>query len=182
MNTSRRIILTCSAALAVTLGISACGFTPLYGKNAQDYAAGSHSVQEYLAQTSIDLIPDREGVFLRNALIDRFYRHGYPTNPVYRLNVASLRENQVDLDITKNANATRAQLKLNTEMLLFARGQKKPVLRHKIQSVTSFNVLNSEFATRVSEQAARENALNDIAQQIETKIALYFERAKQPQP
>lgn len=177
MSLAPRLFLS-AAAVTALLMLGGCGFKPLYGKSSADYETGVSSVQEQLAATHISTIPDREGQFLYNILVERFYRHGYPGAPVYRLNIDPLTENQIDLDITKNANATRAQLKLNTKLHLYRIGEKAPLLEHSIRSVTSYNVLSSEFATRVSEQAARENAINDIAAQIETQLALYFERQK----
>lgn len=176
LSPSRLLLLPAFAACFAAL--QGCGFQPLYGAHGVQTAHDSavNSVQSTLALVKINVIPDREGQFLYNALVDRFYRHGYPSAPLYRLDVQPIRETQVDLDITKNATATRAQLKLDTTFNLFDAAGQTILLKRTLRSVTSYNVLNSEFATRVSEQAARENALNDLAGQIETEIALYFKR------
>src|SRR5690606_16052602 len=52
-----------------TLVLAACGFSPVYGTLGQGQSAAAEA---YLSQVSIDNIPDREGQYLRNALIDRF--------------------------------------------------------------------------------------------------------------
>jgi LPS-assembly lipoprotein len=51
------------------------------------------------------------------------------------------------------------------------------VLSRTLLASTSYNVLSSQFTTRVSEDDARLNALNDLARQAEQQIVLYFERS-----
>lgn len=167
----KKILFVTSACLC----LSACGFEPIYGTHMQSNA-GQESVQSQLAQVDINNIPDREGQFLRNALIDKFYRDGRPQNPHYTLQIAQINEKTVDLDITKNSDATRAQLHVSTSMKLIDKVTGDIVLTRKIKSIASYNVLTSEFATRVSAQNMRENALNDLARQIELQISLYMKR------
>lgn len=158
-------------ALSLLL-LAACGFHPVYGVN--KYTAVG--VEQKLAQTQIGGIPDREGQYLRNALIDRFYRDGRPANPQYLLDIEEIRERKKDLDITVESDTTREQLRLQTTIKLVDKNTKELLLRRNIQSLTSYNVIESEFANRVSEHQTRENALDDLANQIEMQLALYFKR------
>lgn len=167
----KKILFVTSACLC----LSACGFEPIYGTHLQS-KAGQESVQSQLAQVGIDGIPDRSGQFLRNALIDKFYREGRPQNLRYTLHVEPIKESTVDLDITKSSDATRAQLHLRIAMRLTDENTGVVVLSRSLRSIASYNVLTSEFATRVSAQNTRENALNDLARQIELQIALYLKR------
>lgn len=155
----------------MALSVAACGFTPVYGT--QSEKAG---VQAHLSDIKISNIPNREGQYLRNLLVDNFYRYGYPANPRFLLNIDPINESSADLDITKTADSTRAQLSLSTQIRLFEQGSDKELINRSLRAVTSYNILASEFATRVAEQNAREAALNDLARQIETRIALYFKR------
>jgi hypothetical protein len=120
--------------------------------------------------------PLSKGQYLRNELIDRFYRSGRPTNAQFRLSVQPLRESLIDLDITKSADATRGQLRLETTMSLHNVKTNETLLTRKVRSITSYNILASEFSTHVTEESARENALNDLARQIEMQLSLYFKR------
>ncbi len=139
---------------------------------------GSSTSEANLGLIEISPIKDREGVFLRNALIDRFYTSGYPSNPRYRLEIGELSEVNTDLDITSSSEATRAQLTQTTTMKLFdLQNPAMPVLARSLSSITSYNILESEFATRVSKQKAREGGLDDMARQIELNATLYFNRA-----
>lgn len=161
-------------ALISLLLLTACGFEPVYGVN-RNTAVG---VESKLQQVEIGNIPDREGQFLRNALITRFYRDGRPTNPRYEIDVEHIREYLSDLDITIDADATRGQLKLITSMRLIDLQTRETVLERDLISIASYNILASEFTNRVSEQNARENALNDLARQAEQHIVLYLKRTQ----
>lgn len=162
------------APLFAVLLLAACGFQPMYGKN--KYTATG--VEDKLALIEIGSIPDREGQYLRNALIDRFYRNGRPENPQLRLTFSPIYESRNNLDITKNSGATRAQLRLSTEMKLQNKKTKEILLERKLLSITSYNVLSSEFSTRVSEDNTRLNALDDIARQAEQQINLYLKHTQ----
>ena len=151
------------------LFLTACGFTPMYGSEGQNAAAGLDKVE-------IATIPDAEGVFLRNALIDRFYQDGYPVSPAYRLEISKIAEQGRDLDITIESEATRKQVYLSTTLNLFDKTTGQSVLSRSLTALTSYNVLGTQFTTRISESDAREAALNDLARQIETQVALYLKK------
>lgn len=155
------------------LFLTACGFSPLYSNHSGTQNA---AITGNFDRVFIENIPEREGQYLRNALIDRFYVSGRPDNALYRLNVSPIAETRTDLDITKSSDATRAQLRLRSKMVLTDRASGRELLSRNLVSITSYNILQSQFTTRVSEQNARENALDDLARQIEQQLALYFRR------
>lgn len=152
--------------------LSSCGFHPVYGVNKYT-AVGA---EEKMADIEIANIPDREGQYLRNALIDRFYREGRPQNPRYHLAVIRLSESITKKDITRTSDATRGQLRMNARLVLRDAPAGREVLVRDLHTITSYNILASEFGNRVTEQNARENALGDLARQIELQLALYFKR------
>ncbi len=156
-----------AALLLVLMTLSACGFGPMYGAKKQ--------IAPALSNVAIGLIPDYEGQYLRNALIDRFYRGGYPSAPSYTLDIDRIDERLSDLDITKSSDATRAQLRLKTTMKL-RDVTGAVVLERDLMSITSYNILQSQFTTRVSENNARQNALDDLARQVENNLALFLAR------
>ena len=170
---TRFIQLSILAGLT-TIFLTGCGFTPMYGQHSASEPTGqSAAVSQQLSQIGIDIIPDREGQLLRNHLIDRLYRSGYPSTTIATLKVSKVNETRTELDLTKSSDATRAQLHLTATMTL-QDTKGKTLLNRSIQSVTSFNILGSEFASRVTEEAARENALRDLARQIELNLSLYY--------
>ena len=167
------MIKTSTYLLLASLGlITACGFHPVYGVN--KYTAVG--VEEHLSQIQIGNIPDRDGQYLRNELIERFYRDGRPINPAYALTITSITESLRDLDITIDSDTTRGQLALSVTMQLTDKKTRETLLERNLRSVASYNIIDSEFANRVSEQNTRENALNDLARQTEEQLALYFKR------
>ncbi len=166
------LFFTTIVLAVLTITLSACGFHPLYGEN--KYTA--IGAEDQLSKVAIDIIPDREGVLLRNELIDRLHRNGSPEKSAYTLSISNLEENLIDLDITKASDTTRGQLIIKTTMILNDRHSGKNLLRRTLQSTASYNLLDSEFSTRVSEQNTRENVIKDLARQIELQLALYFKR------
>jgi LPS-assembly lipoprotein len=153
--------------------LMACGFSPMYGSQS---VGQNGSVKSELSQVEIELIPDRSGQFLRNELIDRFYFNGYPTNPKYQLMVQPVKETISDFDITVESEATRQQIRLTTSFILRDTVTNKILLSRNLQAITSSNILESEFSTLITEQSARDAALNDLARQIEQQLALYFSK------
>lgn len=164
-------------ALALLL-LPACGFTPLYGAG----GLTNHSeIPPILNQIQIGSIPDRDGQSLRNALIDQFYGGGTPTNPHYKLTIAPLSQSTSDLDVTIDDEATRRQLRVSTVMTLTRIDDPTtPILTRPLYSLVSYNVLQSQFTTRVTQQNARDNAITDLARQIEQAIVVALRT--QPSP
>lgn len=150
------------ALAAVALLLPACGFTPLY----------STETSEEFSRVAVAPIPNEEGIALRNALIDRLHARGAGPEH-WRLTCTPVAESITDLGITKSADATRGQMRLSTTMTLTdaAGGE---VLRRNLRAVMSYNILASEFTNRVSQDAARTNAIEDLARQIEESLALHF--------
>lgn len=165
-------LLKNSLCFALLCGLSACGFTPMYGASDSSHESAAATS---LAQVEIATIPDRSGQVLRNDLLDRFYTQGYPSTPLYKLIVDTPTELRVDLDITKSSEATRSQLRLTSKMTL--QDNKGTVLATRdLFAIASFNVLQSEFATRVTEENARQNAIHDLARQIELNVVLVLKQ------
>ena len=157
-----------------SLLLSGCGFKPMYGTQSRL----NHSPISYqMSQIAIDIIPDREGQMLRNALIDRLYTSGYPSSPVATLKISKIEEVRNELDLTKSSDATRAQLRVTSTMTLTDKSG-NVILSRPIKTITSFNILGSEFASRVTEESARQSAIQDLARQIELNLSLYYSDKK----
>lgn len=160
-----------SLILAITL--SGCGFSPMYGESSK---TKNSSVTATLNSIEINIIPDRSGQYLRNALMDRFYQTGVPPNPTYKLVISPINETVSNFDLTINSEATRRQLRLNTVIELINLSTDEVVFKRSLIAIASHNVLESEFSTIVTEQSSRDAALNDLARQIERQIALQLSR------
>ena len=93
-----------------------------------------------------------------------------------RIAFNKIEEQKTDLDITIDSEATRKQIKLTTTMFLKDKNTGAVVLTRSLSAITSYNVLDSQFTTRISEQDVREAALADLARQIETQTILFLNR------
>ena len=154
----------------LSLFLAACGFTPMYGQY------GDKNVVAGLDKIEIAMVPDAAGIELRNHLIDRFYQNGYPSSPTHKLVLSPVAEQERDLDITIDSEATRKQIRLQVSMNLIDNATNASVLSRSLTAITSYNVSATQFATRISEADAREAALADLARQIETHLSLYFKK------
>lgn len=162
------LLLTLSSTL-----LSSCGFTPMYGEHSVSNRA---DVKQGFSQIEIDNIPNREGQFLRNELIDRLNMRGHSDAPRYQLSFSQIGITIRELDLTKDSEATRSQLTANTMMRLIDKANGNVVLTRSLKSISSYNILQSNFATRVTESNAEETAIKDLARQAEQQLALYFNR------
>ncbi len=158
------------------INLGACGYKPLYADRAA-FNAGS-SVGQSLAKVKISIIADREGQILRNQLLDSFYSAGERGNYEYILDVRPVKQRTVEFDVTEDSDITRAQLKLSSNMKLRDIKSGKVVLSRELRSFASYNILDSQYATRVSREKALENALHDMARHIEINVALFLDEQK----
>jgi len=145
--------------------LSACGFTPVYR---------TKPPLQTLSSIEIAIIANREGQIVRNHLIDRLYRNGYPSNPRYRLVVSSIAENIVEIGIDKDDEASRAQLRLSAELQLYDTAEDKRILIRNVRATTGYNILAGQFTTFVTEEDARKQGLRAISDNIITQLELHF--------
>jgi len=160
------------ALCCMTFLTSGCGFAPLYATGPNN----NYSLTPFFADIEVAPINNREGQMLRNLLIDRIYTQGRPAGARYELRVKQPRETISRLGIRKDATATRAQMEVSTEMHLVDRFSGETVIKRELRSFNGYNILDSQFTTMITEENARERALNDISDQIVTQLGLYFQR------
>ena len=152
------------------IGLAGCGFRPLYGETEFLGEASTH-----LARIEVESIPDRSGQIMRNYLLERLNAGGRPDRPLYRLEV-TLSEVEQELGILKDDTATRANLRITAVMVLRPADASNELLRRQLLTITSFNILEDEFATISSERDARDRALRQLSEDVRTQLALYFQR------
>jgi LPS-assembly lipoprotein len=158
------------AVIVLCLMIAACGFRPLY-QNTNTLSGGTSA----LDTVNIDLIANAPGMALRNALIDRFYNNGYPSDPRYDLSI-SLEETSRDLAIRKDDTATRAQLVMRMAYRLKDRVSQQVVDQGEMRSVSSYNVLASQYTTVVTQADARDAAIRDLADKLTLRTAVVLQK------
>ncbi|TWB47225.1 LPS assembly lipoprotein LptE [Nitrospirillum viridazoti] len=173
LKTAVRKVVVGAILVAGPLALSACGFHTVYGDHS---LSGKPSTRAQMESVSIDIIPDRIGQVLRNNLIDRFYQDsGRPAKPDYRLNVR-LNSYKEDLGIQRDATATRARLHVLADYQLIDSKTGKTLYRTSSRSIVSYDISEAQYSTMVTEQDAYDRALTEVAEEITTRLALYFDR------
>ena len=157
-------------ALVCSLALSGCGFRPLYGE-----AEDGSSAFDDLETIQIAALPDRTGQQLHNLLRDRINPRGQPNRPEYVLRI-TLSEKTEKLAIAQDETATCANLRLSATFTLTLLNSKAVVMKGRSNSANSYNIVDSQYATYVSENDARERALRELSEDIRLRLAAYFAR------
>lgn len=161
------------AFIALSLvGLAGCGFRPLYGER----SAASVTAPE-LAAIQIDSIPNREGQLVRNNLLDKMQPRGMAAKPLYRLSVgiSIAREN---FGIRTDETATRGSLTMNAGYRLTDIASGDLLMSGNSRAVSSYNILDSDFATVISENDAIRRTATDLSEEIKTRVAIYLSSRK----
>ncbi len=153
--------------LCLGLVLAGCGYQPLYGQRGADNA----SVVDELALIRIEGIPDRTGQKMYNMLRERLNPYGKPEQAKYALSVA-LTETRQNLLLEKDETATRANLTLRASFILRRLDDDTVLVTGSSRSVTSYDILSSQFATVISQEDARERCARAISDDMRTRLAL----------
>lgn len=158
------------------LATSACGFRPLYAPPDEDTKIQSVYAFDALQRVVIANIPDREGQYLRNALVRLLHPKGRQGEALLILDI-SLSESTSSLAVQRSAEATRANLTVQGSFQLRRVANRDNLHSDLVTSSSGYNIFRSEFQTLMAEKGARERALDDLAQQIRIRLAAYLTSA-----
>jgi LPS-assembly lipoprotein len=153
-------------ALVALTTLSACGFRPLYATDGDSYETASN-----MAQVKVAVINDRVGQITRNALIETLTPRGQSTTPLYDLQV-SLAESTSEQGFTKDNEATIADYLLTATYQLSRRHDSKLLRQGNVRIRTSYNIVDSDFASIEAENAAQADAARNLAQQLANQVAI----------
>ncbi|WP_297001548.1 MULTISPECIES: LPS assembly lipoprotein LptE [unclassified Thalassospira] len=160
-----RAIVPILALVALTT-LSACGFRPLYATAGDDYQTAAN-----MAQVKVELIDDRVGQLTRNALLETLTPRGQSSNPLYDLSV-TLTESTSEQGFTKDNEATIADYLIDADYQLVRRSDSKVLRNGTVRARTSYNIVDSDFASIEAEDAARKDAARNLAQQLANQVAI----------
>lgn len=155
-----------AAVFALALAIGSCGFRPMYG------GGGHGKTATQLAEIRLDAIDDRVGQEVRNRLLDRKVGVN-DANAAYGLAV-ELHESISELSVQKTQFASRANFELRARYWLRTLKTSEVVFSGSSNVTSSFDVLESAFSTKISEQDARSRAAKVVADDIISRLGVYF--------
>lgn len=170
---------TLAALLIAGLLLGACGYKPLYGQNTG--APGTPSAQRHLESISVKPIPDRVGQMMRTALMRGLNPRTKRSVHAYDISI-TLDETLATLAVEQSAFATRANLTLTANYVLTRRADRLNLTSGSVKSVSSYNILASEFATKAAKDDSRSRAIQDVSETLRTRLAIYFQGPGQRQP
>ena len=167
-------------ALVMSTLLGACGFSPLYGQR----ASPGFTVEKHLALIHVQPIKNRIGQYLHNNLLARLNFKGQPANPLYELNV-SLVESSVNLGVKKTAVVTRGNLKILTTFTLSqpanvaSQIKAKSLMTATVTAISSYDIPQAQYLALVALKDARARAVKEIADDIRTRLGIYFRQNPQ---
>ncbi|OEJ64121.1 LPS assembly lipoprotein LptE [Magnetovibrio blakemorei] len=155
--------------LCAAVALSACGYRPLYGQNSV-----STQSQADLASIYITPIDNRAGQMLRSALSHRLMPKATNVKKLFKLNV-TIEESITELAVERDASATRGNLTLTAKYSLERAANGQTMTSGSTKTVSSYNILTSDFATFSAENDARSRAIDDLAETMRMRLAIYFQ-------
>ena len=155
------------------LALPGCGFHPLYASDGQ----GAGPVREGLGLISVEIIPDRRGQLLRQALQARFDHGDAP--PAKRFDLAvTYRIFTEHLGIQSDTTVTRERFQGRATWTLATRDATRATVTsgsaHALDGLNTFD--QQYFAMDLETETIERRMAEALADQITAQLALYFEK------
>lgn len=155
--------------------LSGCGYTPLYTPNTGDSPAAAH-----LRVGEISMVKAAHNVGERRVAqtVAQRLQLDYPAAGLDKdvLTVA-IEENTSTLATQRTAALQRAQINLTGHMeIINPKGQ--TIMRTSLSTYSAYNVENSPYSTESGKSYARLTAARNLADDISTRVALFYKTRK----
>ena len=158
----KRVII--SAALAATaLGLSACGFTPLYA---------TPGVSTHLTAVQVVTPPGRTGQLIREHLDDALARDKGVT-PRYKMELA-LSETRYPRGVRVDNVATRYEYVLTANYTVTALPSGTPVKVGTTRVEVTYDSADQPYASISAQQDAQDRAAAEAARKIQLELAAWL--------
>jgi len=144
---------------------TSCGYEPIYSKNA--------NTNKELLSISVQNIKNRPGQILRNTLLNQLNPERERVITKYRL-IVEISESKTSLAYRRDKSATRTDLKITANYLLKDIKNGEILLKQEAKSISSFDVVESVYATLIAEKDVREKNLKVISNDIYTNLVIFF--------
>jgi len=153
------------------LGVAGCGFRPLYGRHDKTGAS------EHLDEVNVDIIPDRQGQLLRQALQQRLEGAGDSRTKRFGLAVVySLASDPIA--IQRDSTSSRVRVTATATWTLRSLQPGQGVLTSGLaRMMDGFNIIDQQyFAADMENEDAQRRVAEAIAGQITLQMASYFSK------
>ncbi|MEL7486394.1 MAG: hypothetical protein AAGJ87_04145 [Pseudomonadota bacterium] len=160
-------ILTAMIALA-SLALSGCGFTPVYATKEGAKLAGLRNVNLFQVNANPEILP-----LVTSTFEDRQSLAPSSGAAEYDL-ILEAEEFAQRLAVQIDASVTRFNYTLSAEYILIRRSDGER-FSGRAQSIASYNVVTSQYATLFAEQTARRKAAQTLIEELERDILLKLE-------
>jgi len=170
------------SAAVLGLGVAAaggCGFRPIYASLPDTTSVTSQMAQvkveqiDYNASQASKLF--RLGQELHNALLARINPDGTPAKAAYAVRVR-LTESQSDIAVDPSGLSQRSSILETATFKLVSLSDGKSLMDGTSTGINSFGNVTNAYATVEGRNDARQRAIAFIADDIATRVALYFRR------
>jgi len=164
----RRLLYILFMMITASL-LNGCGFEPLYATG-----PSAANVPDALKQITVLPLSDRTGQLLQTALQRRLNAGGdLGAATRYDLDIA-LRQTVQGFGIRGDAAPTRQRVRTVADYQLIDRENEEEVFAGTAVADTTFDIVESEYATFVAEETAAERNTQIISERILSRLALYF--------
>jgi LPS-assembly lipoprotein len=163
------IIKQVAACFCLIITMSSCGFTPVHHYRADNV------IQNQLAYIDVTPIAGRSGLLLHNRLTEKLSPLGVADIPQYTLHI-KLATTTESLLIQLDNSSTRKNLRIRAEFILINASTGSTIYKGIANSVASYNVVSSEFATISAEKNSSEKAVREIGEQVFDLLIIYFNK------
>lgn len=160
------------AGLGFSLLVSACGFHPLYG---QADAPARAALQSITIGPVASPDSPRAGQLISNDLDNELAPHGHSGPARFRL-TAVVHETDSSLLVNAASQTTRNQLALIVSYSLVDAQTNRPVISGALRRTLDYDVLRINYGNIVAAADARRRLARQIADEIASRLAVWFSR------
>jgi len=155
--------LAAALLLAATVGLSGCGFAPLYGQP---------SVVSNLAAVDVVAPEGRTGFLLREHLDDALGVNR-SVAPTYRMNL-TLSENRYPRGVRIDNVATRYEYVLIADYVVSAVPSGAVAKRGRVRVELTYDSADQPYASITAQQDAQDRAAQEAARRIQIEVAAWL--------
>ena len=169
--------------LFLFVGVSSCGFEPLYVEKVggedlwyynNDYDA---DIVYEMSQIKVEGSTDRIGQLIRNELMDNLTPYGEPKSAKYFLKLRAVGKKTVQQALRDDITATREKVQYTINYSLWSK-KKGHLVSGNSWVYLSYDLLDNPYSTTMDKKKVEKDGAKIIANDISLRIGSYFHSVK----